>query len=78
MIASHAEAWKRHTSVLLARALDGGERQRRVSGVMFLHPVPVTAPRKAQVAEKRGGCEARRSVGSPPASIVSGAWKINS
>jgi len=40
--------------VFLARALAGGERQRRVSGVMFFHPVPVTAPRKAQVAREAG------------------------
>ncbi len=59
MIASRAPAWKRHPSVLLARALDGNERQRRVSGVLFLHPVPVTALGKAQVAR-----EARRLRGA--------------
>src|SRR6266702_697377 len=43
-------AWKRHPSVLLARALAGSERQRRVSGVLFLHPVPVAAPRDVRSA----------------------------
>ena len=41
-------------ALLQSRACDdGGERQRRwVSGVMFLHSVPVTAARKAEVARE--------------------------
>lgn len=47
------------------------ERQRRVSEILFLRPVPVMTSRKAHVVH--GGCEALHSVGSPPASIVSSA-----
>ena len=41
-------------ALLLSRACDdGGERQRGgVSGVMFLHSVPVTTARKAEVARE--------------------------
>jgi hypothetical protein len=47
--------------VLLSRGCDdGSERQRRrVSGVMFLHSVPMTTARKAEVAR-----EARRLRGT--------------